>query len=113
MSHTPGYLIREHWSRRLKRFVDTNCRPEWLRYIRGKREIRGIILSDHFIIRDRNGEWSLGTFMLGVCIDEYNQRRQRQFDRVFAAIELGTATPANQLSKFAPQLLQVGNAHCG
>jgi hypothetical protein len=93
---TPGPLLGKLWARRLTRLVDENCSPEWLRDVRRGREIRGLIFLDHFVVPDDRGEWCLHSFAFGVCMDERNMRRQREFNKVFAAIERGTATPANR-----------------
>jgi hypothetical protein len=87
-------LFGSFWSQRVKRFVRENCSPGWLREVRRGREIRGLVVNDHFVVPDEQAEWCLHSLTFGVCIDGHNRRRERQFQRVFAAIERGTATPS-------------------
>lgn len=94
-SHMPGELVGYLWGRRLKEYVDRTCPPQKLRVIRSGREIRGLIIHDSFLVPKPNLGWVLHHQMFGVCIDQSNQRRMREFDDVFAVIETGTATAAN------------------
>lgn len=90
-THVPDEMIGLMWGRRMERYVAEHSPPQWLRGLRRGREIRGLVIHDNFLLPQRVG-WVLHSQMYGVCIDEQNQRRQRQFDRVFAVIKTGTAT---------------------
>jgi hypothetical protein len=94
-SQMSGRVIGALWEQHLRRYVSENCPPNWLRRVRRGREIRSLIILDSFQIPQTWRSWTLHSCMVGICIDTENLRRERQFDRVFAVIETGTATASN------------------